>query len=67
MKPSHEPGRWYWKGLSLIVAGGIALLGGLVLSIFEDAPNWVPLSGATLLVLCYSAAGFLAFRHAQAD
>lgn len=64
---SHPPetGRWLWKGISLISAGGIALLGGLALSIFEHAPNWVPLGGAAVLVLCYAAAGFLVFRHAN--
>jgi hypothetical protein len=64
MDRPHELGRWFWKGVSLIVAGGIALLGGLALSIFGDAPNYVPLGGAALLVLCYGAAGFLIFRHA---
>ena len=59
-----EPGRWYWKGISLIVAGGIALLGGLALSVFRHAPNWVPLGGAAILVLSY-AAGFLVFCHAD--
>lgn len=65
MSHPSEPGRWYWKGISLIVAGGIALLGGLALTIFERAPNWVPLGGAAILVLCYAAAGFLVFRHAD--
>lgn len=65
MSQQHGPGRWYWKGLSLIAAGGIALLGGLALSIFEDAPNYVPVGGAALLVLCYGAAAVLAFRHAE--
>jgi hypothetical protein len=56
--------RWAWKPVALIAAGGSALLGGLILSIFEQAPNYVPLAGAALLVVCYAAAGFLVFRNA---
>lgn len=56
--------RWAWKTASFIMAGGLSLLGGLALSIFEHAPNWVPLTGAIFLVCCYAAAAFLAFRHA---
>ncbi|MBE7158632.1 MAG: hypothetical protein INR62_09415 [Rhodospirillales bacterium] len=63
MKPPHEPARWFWRGLSFIAAGGFALLGGLALSVFENAPSWVPSTGAVILVICYSAAGFLVFRH----
>ena len=57
-------GRWAWKTASLIMAGGLALLGGLALSIFEHAPNWVPLIGAGLLICFYAAAAVLAVRHA---
>ncbi|MHB2204986.1 hypothetical protein [Methylobacterium sp. CM6257] len=66
MDHPHEPDRLEWKIVSLIFAGGLALLGGLILSALEDAPTYVPLGGAALLVLCYCAAGFLFYRHAQA-
>lgn len=55
--------RWVWRTASLIMAGGLALLVGLALSIFEHAPNWVPLTGSALLVCCYAAAAVLAVRH----
>lgn len=64
-RQQHEDeSRWVVKAISLISAGGAALIGGLILSIFEQAPNWVPLTGAVLLVCCYAAAALLAFRHA---
>jgi hypothetical protein len=62
--PQQKNDRWAWRTASLIMAGGLALLGGLALSIFEHAPNWVPLTGATLLICCYAAAAVLAVRHA---
>jgi hypothetical protein len=60
----EDDSRWVVKAISLVSAGGAALIGGLILSIFQHAPNWVPLTGAILLVCCYAAAAFLAFRHA---
>ena len=62
--PQEKSDRWAWRTAGLIMAGGSALLGGLALSIFENAPNWVPLTGAMLLVCCYAAAAVLAVRHA---
>jgi hypothetical protein len=68
MRSSHSShqgdGRWAWKAAGLVAAGGFALLGGLIASIFEQAPNYVPLAGATVLVLCYGAAGIVVFRNA---
>lgn len=60
----EDDSRWGLKAVCLISAGGAALIGGLILSIFAQAPNWVPLTGAILLVCCYAAAAFLIFRHA---
>jgi hypothetical protein len=60
----ENDGRWAWKAASLVAAGGIAVLGGLVLSIYEQVPNYVPLAGAALLVICYALAALLVFRNA---
>ena len=61
---AKDKGRWESKAVGLIAAGGAALLAGLVMSICENAPNFVPLTGVTLLVLCYGAAAIIVYRHA---
>lgn len=53
-RQDHQPkngGRWAWRAAGLVAAGGVAVLGGLIASIFERAPNYVPLAGAALMVL----------------
>lgn len=62
-RAGEDNGRWAWKAGGLVVAGGVAGLGGLIAYIFGWAPSYVPLTGAALLVMCYASAAVLIFHN----